>query len=439
MVTKIKFLKTWGTYAPGDIGETDKAGAKTLVEQGIAEQYDEVAERKAAELKEAERQEIVKLAVDAMKGVLNEPAHKASPIVQHINDRDDPTSNFKSMGDFALTVKAWTLGDQSDKRMGAWMRKAAETGLNESIDSDGGFLVPEEFSNEILQKARDAASIVARCREVPMNTKALKIPYVKETSRADGSRQGGIRAYWANELGGLTASHPTFGGIRLEVNKLYCYVPASEELLEDAAAMGSLISSMAGTELGDVMDDCVLNGTGAGQPLGVLHSPCLISVAKETGQAADTVVAENISKMWSRMYGPCRPNAVWLINQDVEPQLDQLSIAVGTGGSAVYMPAGGLSQSPFGTLKGRPVIPCEWCDTLGDNGDIVLADFSQYLWGRHVSGINAATSIHVKFDYDQTIFRFIVRVDGQPWWPGTLTPKYSADTLSPFVALAARA
>lgn len=104
----------------------------------------------------------------------------------------------------------------------------------------------------------------------------------------------------------------------------------------------------------------------------------------------------------------------------------------------IYLPANGLAGQPYGTLFGRPVIPCESCQTLGTKGDIILADLTEYLYARHVSGVQAATSIHLKFDYDQTVFRFTIRTDGEPWWPAPLTPAKGSNTLSPFVVLETR-
>jgi len=187
-----------------------------------------------------------------------------------------------------------------------------------------------------------------------------------------------------------------------------------------------------------LLDDAILNGTGAGQPLGIMQSPALVSVAIETGQATDTVVWQNVSKMWSRLWSRSKSNAVWLINQDIEPQLYSMSLAVGTGGVPVYMPAGGASGAPYGTLFGRPVLEVEQTATLGGVGDIVLADLSQYLMIEK-GGVESASSIHVKFETDQTTFRFVMRVDGQPAWNAALTPATgSGNTLSPFVTLATR-
>jgi len=131
---------------------------------------------------------------------------------------------------------------------------------------------------------------------------------------------------------------------------------------------------------------------------------------------------------------------VWLINQNVEPQLFQMSLAVGTGGIPVYMPAGGLSGQPYGTLFGRPVLPIEQAATLGDLGDIVFADLPGGYLLAEKGGIKSDMSIHVRFEYDESCFRFVLRVDGQPVRNVALTPaKGGANfTQSHFIALAAR-
>ena len=115
-----------------------------------------------------------------------------------------------------------------------------------------------------------------------------------------------------------------------------------------------------------------------------------------------------------------------------------MSIAVGTGGVPVYMPAGGLSAAPYDTLYSRPVLPVEHCAALGTVGDILFADFGQYLLADK-GGIQSASSIHVQFLTDETVFRFLYRVDGQPLWHAPLTPASGGSTRSPFVSLATRA
>jgi len=137
------------------------------------------------------------------------------------------------------------------------------------------------------------------------------------------------------------------------------------------------------------------------------------------------------------MWAPSRRNAVWLIDQSCEPQLYQLNLDVGTGGVALYQPPGGLSQTPYATLMGRPLIASEYCQTLGTQGDILLLDFNEYQMIEK-GGMQSASSIHVRFVYDETVFRFVYRCDGISKWNATLTPFNSTVTQSPFIALASR-
>jgi HK97 family phage major capsid protein len=227
----------------------------------------------------------------------------------------------------------------------------------------------------------------------------------------------------------------------LNLQKLVGLCYATDELLDDASALESVIRQGFSDEFGFLLDDSIINGTGAGQPLGILNSGCLVSVGKQTGQKAATIVAENVIGMYSRLFAQSRPNAVWLINQNIEPQLFTMSLAVGTGGIPIYMPAGGLSGAPYATLFGRPVIAIEQAATLGTQGDIILADLANGYILAEKGGIKSDMSIHVRFVYDESVFRFVMRVDGQPVRASALTPyKGGASyTQSHFVTLDTRA
>lgn len=332
-------------------------------------------------------------------------------------------------------------GSDIDPLVRTAYEQRAATGLNETVASDGGFLVGADFSAELLRRAYTMGEITNRCRRIPISagSNSLKINGVDETSRAAGSRWGGIRGYWLAEAGLLTSSKPKFREIELKLNKLGVLAYSTDELLQDAGALGSILMDAASEEIMFMTENSIINGTGAGMPLGVLNANATVSQTKETGQATSTLVAENVMKMRSRMWARSRGNSVWLISQDVEPQLHGMTKAVGTGGVPVYLPASGLAGGPFDTLYGRPVIPVEYCPTLGTVGDVIYADFSQYLLADK-GGIQSASSIHVQFLYDETVFRFIYRVDGQPIWNAALTPANgSSNTLSPFVTVATRA
>jgi HK97 family phage major capsid protein len=344
--------------------------------------------------------------------------------------KDAGDQPFKSLGEQLMAVKdtAISQGRVMDARL------KAPTGLSEGIPADGGFLVQTDFASTLLEKTFASSDILSRVFKMPIsaNSNSIKIPAVSDASRADGSRFGGIRAYWMNEAGSKTASAPTFKQVALELKKLVGYTTCTDELLEDAPALESWIMQAFAKEFDFKLADAIINGDGAGKPLGILNAPCLVTITAESGQGASTIVAENIIKMWARRFGT---NYVWLINQNIEPQLYTMALAVGTGGVPVYMPAGGLSGAPYGTLFGKPVLPCEQAASLGTAGDIILADLSQYVMISK-GNMQSASSIHVNFQTDQTAFRFVYRCDGQPMWDTYLTPyKGSTSYQSPFICL----
>lgn len=311
--------------------------------------------------------------------------------------------------------------------------------MGESVPSDGGFLVGADFATELLQKTYETGILASKCRKIPISptSNALTANGIDETSRANGSRWGGIQSYWENEADALTGKKPKFNKVELKLKKLTGLCYATDELLGDATALEGIIGQAFAEEFGFKMDDAIMNGIGTGQPLGFMNSDALVTIGKETGQAAKTLVTQNILNMWSRCWGRSRSNAIWLINQDAEPQLAQMTLAVGTGGVPIYMPATGLSEGGYSTLFGRPVVPVEQANTVGSLGDISLVDLSQYLL-IDKGGINAASSIHVRFLYDESVFRFIYRVDGQPIWKSALIPFKGSNSQSPFVTLAPR-
>lgn len=356
----------------------------------------------------------------------------------HAEAKDHTKKLWKNNGEFLLAVvNAEKPGGSVDNRLFA---SNDASGMSEAVPSDGGFLVGQDFASELLTRAYETGVLTNRCTKTPISagSKGLTINGIDETSRVEGSRFGGIQTFWENEAGALTGKKPKFSQIEMKLHKLtgLCYM--TDELMQDAVAAESIVTNLFGQEFGYKMDDAVFQGKGAGEPLGFTKSPALVVVEKETSQAAGSILIQNIVKMWSRMWGPSRKNAVWLINQDIEPQLFTLSLVVGNAGVPVYMPANGVSGEPYATLFGRPVIPIEQASTLGSKGDISLVDLSQYMI-IDKGGLNAASSIHVRFLFDESVFRFIYRADGQPLWKTSLKPASgSGNTLSPFITLADR-
>lgn len=343
----------------------------------------------------------------------------------------DNEKRFASFGEQLMAAyRAATPGGKVDERL----TTRAASGLNESTPSDGGFLVQQDFVTELLKRTYEMGILASKVKKIPISTNAngMKINAIDEDSRANGSRWGGVQTYWEGEADEITASKPKFKQMELSLKKLTGLCYATDELLQDAAALEAVIRQAFAEEFGFKIDDAILSGSGEGEPLGILNSGAIVTVAKEASQT-DTITVENLIKMWNRLWSRSRANAVWYINQELEPYLYTLKI----GDKPVYIPAGGLSEKPYGTLFGRPVVPIEQCSAAGEVGDIILADIGQYLL-IDKGGIKSASSIHVRFLYDENVFRFIYRVDGKPIWTKPLTPYKGSATVSPFVTLAKR-
>jgi HK97 family phage major capsid protein len=345
-------------------------------------------------------------------------------------------AQFRSFGEqmFAIARYSMTRGVDHDPRL-----VRAPTGAGEIDPSAGGFLVQTDFSTAIWMRAYDLGEILSRTGKFSLSTVAnsIKIPGVDETSRATGSRWGGVQSFWVGEGQQPSGSKPKFRLVEFDLKKLMSLMWVTDELLADQSVLTSIAGKAFSEEVMFMTEDGVFEGTGAGMPLGIKNAAALITVPAEVGQASKTILYENVEKMWSRCWARSRADAVWWINQDCEPQLFSMSQVIGTAGVPVYLPANGISGEPYGTLFGRPVIPVEYADTVGTQGDITLADYSQYgLVDK--GGIQAASSMHVAFLTDEMVFRITYRVDGRPMWNAALTPFKGTNTLSPFIQLASR-
>lgn len=363
---------------------------------------------------------------------------RADPIVRTrpaVADKPWGADSGKPLGEFLQAVYKARVGLGTDPRL----MEAAAQGAGESFGADGGYLLMEQVSNEIMMRA-NTGDLLSRVRRTSMMSQAnsVTINVIDETSRATGSRVGGVQAYWVDEGTAPPTSRPKFAQVTIRPHKIAALGYASDELLSDVGLLNDLMFSAFVEEIRFMVENAIYRGTGAGSPLGLLNANALVTVAAEDGQGVDEpLVYENIVKMFARCYAPARRGAVWLINQDIEPALYTMNMVIGTGGVPVFLPPNGAADAPFGTLLGRPIIPIEYASTRGTVGDIMLANLGEY-WLTDKGAPQQASSIHVAFTTDETAFRVTYRVDGQPFWRSALTPFQGSDTQSPYVVLATR-
>lgn len=344
------------------------------------------------------------------------------------NLADDPKRGYRNYGQFcADIVRAATGKGESEM-----LQRAASTFGNESSGPDGGFAVPPGFAQEISSLAYGEESLLARADNTPVSGNSMTFP--KDETTPWGST--GITAAWEGEGSQSTPKKPALGESQLKLRKLKVLVAASEEMLADAAAMSNHITRKMGESVDWKINDSIVNGTGAGMPLGILGAASLVTQAKEGSQTADTIVAANVAKMYSRCIQGPGANLAWLVNPDAFPQIVTLSL----NNNPIWVPANeGFKGAPNGLLMGRPIVLTDACKTVGDVGDIILANMGGYRAITKAGGAEFATSMHLWFDQDLMAFRLIFRMDGQPALASAITPPNSSVTRSHFVALAARA
>ncbi len=335
-----------------------------------------------------------------------------------------------ALGEFAIAVKRTMSGEGSDPRL-----FAAATGMGTAIPSDGGFAVPQEVAAGIERDMFAQGELLSRVDARTISGDSIAYTVIDETSRAT-TRSGGVLGYWVDQGTAPTASQPKLARIELKLRKVGALGYMTDELVNDAAGLGGELEAMFGEELTFQVEDAITEGNGAGQPLGYLVAPCILSIAKETAQSAASIVVSNLVKMWARMPSRSKKNSVWLINTDCNPQLDLLSIPAGT--AALEPRFVNYDQAGALTIKGRPVVETEFNATLGTVGDIALVDLSRYRLIRK-GGVEQASSIHVLFASGQQTFRAFYRCDGQPVPRAALTPFKGTATQSPFIVLATRA
>jgi len=347
-----------------------------------------------------------------------------------VKDRleDDQKRGFVNYGEFCADVVRASTG----KKVSEKFARAATIFANEGSGPDGGFAVPPEFAREIASYTETEESLLAACDNTPISGNSMSFP--KDETQPWGST--GITAAWEGEGNQSTPKKPALLESQLKLRKLKVLVSASEELLADAPAMSSYLTRKSGEAVDWKTQDAIINGTGAGMPLGILKAASLVVQAKETSQTADTIVAANIAKMYGRVMKGAGANLKWLINPDAFQQIVTLQL----NNNPIWVPANeGFKGAPDGLLLGRPIVMTDACDTVGDQGDIILANMNGYRAITKAGGIELATSMHLWFDQDLMAFRVIFRMDGQPALGKAITPPNSTVTRSHFVALAARA
>ncbi len=349
---------------------------------------------------------------------------------------DEGKWGFRNIGELAMSIRDLSR-PAGLSRLDPRLEKRADPSTygQEGSGADGGFAVAPDFRPDITSVIDSEESIFGMTLPFDSSSNSFSVP----ADEGPAWSTSGVQAQWEGEADNLGQSKPNLKKKTVPLHKLVTLVPVTDELLEDAPAMATYINRKAPEVIDFKVGRAIYAGTGAGQPNGLVAAGGTVSVAKEGGQAADTIQRENIDKMWSRMLASHRRGAVWLANQDIEPQLQGVEFAGTNSSTPLFIPGNSIAASPHDTLKGRPIVFSQVTETLGDKGDLMLWSPRGYLAVRKAGGIKASTSIHLWFDWDMTAFKFVLRVGGQPWLSAAVSARAGSATYSTQVTLDERA
>jgi HK97 family phage major capsid protein len=348
----------------------------------------------------------------------------------------DPKRGFTSAGDFFKAVRsaatAQSNGVAVDKRL--LIGAAAPGTYNQTGNgADGGFAIPPEFSQTMWRQSLSEGSLLPMTANTEVTGNSMVFPK-DETTPWGGD---GVQANWRGEATVANQSKMVLGSEMLRLKEMIVMVPVTNELLEDAPALGSYISPLAIEKIQWKTNEAILFGTGGQQPLGCMSSNAKVIVAKESGQATATINQMNLSKMRSRLIAGQLKGAIWIGNPDILPYLEAMTI----GQIPIFMsPQTGVHGNFDGTLSGRPLLLSEHAAAFSAQSDLSLIALNGYRTITKAGGIQTDTSMHLFFDSNLTAFRFIFRIDGQPIMSAPVTPPAgkSTNTRSHFVTLGAR-
>jgi HK97 family phage major capsid protein len=359
----------------------------------------------------------------------------------------DPMCGYRSPAEFLREVRAVATGqttiersrrllplfggiEHAENRLELYGISSSEF-ARESVGGEGGFLVPPQMREEIFSAINGTTSLFNVLYKEPISTNAVEWDG-DETTPWGAS---GIRPYWLGEGGSLTATKPNVEKRINRLHKVGALVNVTEELNSDATRLNNVITRQAGAALDYVISEGFYSGDGIAKPVGFFGHSSQVTVAKETGQAAGTINAANVTKMLARRRTSNDAQWVWLMSASAYSQIITLTI----GSSPAWTsPASGLKDAPGGMLLGIPIVISEHCSTLGTEGDIVLVNARGYYGIYHSTSLRFDSSIHVHFAQDISAFRWIMRVGGMPFLQNPVSPKNGSLTYSDFIALQTR-
>ena len=302
----------------------------------------------------------------------------------------------------------------------------SRTGQSMGIGSEGGYVLPAQFRQEIWEVTPQGAIFRPRCDVIPPGDPpdaALTMPALAQG--AGQNMYGGMTVYAIGEADSITETDLKFREFTLTPHQFAALIPITNKFLANWQAAGAFIKNkMQGAKVA-YEDTQFYKGNGVAKPKGVLNQTAKITV---TRAGAGAIVSADIYGMLAR--AKLGGSLVWIASQTTLPQLLALKDSVGNN---IFQPD--IRDGIQFRLLGYPVLFADRSVALGTSGDILLADLSYYQI-KDGAGPFIDVSEHYYFTSAKTLIRLIWATDGNsPLSEAIPLEGSTSNTVSPFVVL----
>ena len=278
------------------------------------------------------------------------------------------------------------------------VRPEVMNALQVGTDSEGGYLVPDEFEHTLVEALQEENIFRKLAHIIQTASGDRKIPVV--TSKGTAS--------WVDEEGSITESDDSFGQVSIGAYKLGTLIKVSNELLNDSVfPLEGYISKEFARRIGAKEEDSFFNGDGDGKPVGIFHSTGGAQVGV-TAASTSAITADEIIDLFYSLGAPYRKKAVWVLNDATVKSIRKLKDG---NGNYLWQPA--LTADTPDTLLGRPVYTSTSVPTIASGAKVIaFGDFSFY-WIADRQGRIFKKLSELYATTDQTGFVATQRVDGK--------------------------
>jgi len=354
--------------------------------------------------------------------LMNEPQRRVA--IHNPNPPTTPPEEFRDFGEFIHSVRF----NPADRRLQD-LYHSGEEQREQSMGTgtEGGFMVPNQFVGVLRSVEQQDGIFRPRSTVIPAGSPpdaTITMPVLDQS--AGENMYGGVEVQWIAEGATKPATDAAIKEFSLTPKEVAAHVVITDKLLRNWPACQSVVGGLLRKAIVASEDTAFMNGTGVGQPQGVMSSGAVINYSRAT---ASTIALADVEGMYARLKMDGRP--VWIASQTTLPQLMAM---VDAGSNRVWYPNNDDGGLP-GTLMGIPIVLNDRAPALGSTGDLMLVDLAYYMI-KDGSGPFLATSPHVHFTANKTVLKVFWNVDGQSWLNDPIPLEGStANTVSPYIVL----